>query len=257
MFNTKNKFTGFEPKIGMLHVYDPLRGDLSLQGQDNTPPALAAVLPIAYTEFEGETMIVFEWIHLDRNGNVALEVDYGVVECFHPTTDYLPVVHGQPMGKKEVAMYNTELMKKAASKKQMDEERLPRSASAILMDGVELLNERGHGYDQGQERSAARVAAMFSAMKNREFSAMDVWDLLICLKLVRAQDTTSIDSRVDLTNYGALSAEEMENIIYGSGPSEVDVNVAGKGWKITGDEFQILSCGFVNQPLPMNPKREF
>lgn len=258
MLNTKNKFTGFEPKIGMLHIYDPRRGDLCRADQDNTPPELAAVLPIAYTEFEGHTMIVFEWIHLDLDGNVTLEVDYGVVECLYPATDYLPVRHRQPMGKTEIAMYNTELMKKAAAQKQMDEERLPRSASAILMDGVGLLDERGQGYDHGQERSAARVAAMFSAMKNREFSAMDVWDLLICLKLVRAQDTTSIDSRVDLTNYGALSAEEMENIIYGSGPSEVEAEEAAK---ISGIEEMIT--GFMKMPLGVviksgiNPKREF
>lgn len=226
-----NKFTGYTPKIGLIHVYDPSRGDLSLIDQDNTPPEKALILPIAFTESNGQPLVVFEWIIEDPAcPGVELQVDYCTIECVYPATDYLPIGAGESMKRGEVARYNFARYVESHNAKKMDEERLPRSAGAVLLDGVELLNARGEGYDNNQERSAARIAAMFSALKRREFSAMDVWDLLMCLKLVRAQDTKKIDSRADLTCYAALSAEEMENMIYGSGPSEVEIK--GEGWKV-------------------------
>lgn len=254
MINMNNKFNGYKPKLGMIHVYDPARGDRGRPDQANTPPSGALVIPRFATEHNGQTLVMFEWIIEDPNcPGVEFQVDYCVVECLYPVSEYLAIGTGESMSRSEVARYNFSKFVTQAAQDQMDEERLPRSAGAILLDGVELLNERGEGYDNGQERSAARVAAMFSALKRREFTAMDVWDLLMCLKLVRAQNTTKIDSRADLTCYAALSAEEMEGIIYGSGPSEVDGK--GEGWKIY--HSGLVNLGGEVMSFNFTPKREF
>lgn len=241
----KNKFTGYIPKLGMVHVYDPARGDLTRPDQANTPPEKALVLPLFYHEVNGQPAVVFEWIIEDPVcPGVEVQVDYAVVECIYPASDYLAVGDGSMLGKHETARYNFDRWVEAQDSdvQKHVEDRLPRSAGAILSDCVEVLGERGKQYDtSGQERSAQRIAAVYNALKGTELTAMDVWDLLMVLKLVRAQDATGVDSRVDLTAYAALSAEEMESIVHGSGPSDVDLPTQTKGVNVAGWSLEALS----------------
>lgn len=224
--NPSNAKIKILPMIGKAHVYDPARAGLDIPDQVNTPPAKALILPLAFTEINGKVMVVFEWIIEDPEcPGVELQVDYAIPECVFPASDYLPV-KDRMLGKSETARYNFARWVEAqpfGEDPAKEEDRLPRSADAILRSCVDIMAERGKKYDTtGQERSASRIAAVYNALKGTSFTAMDIWDLLMVLKLVRAQEDSGVDSRVDLTSYAALSAEEMESIVYGSGPSEVD-----------------------------------
>lgn len=86
-------------------------------------------------------------------------------------------------------------------------------ACDILYECRKLIIQRGeqNGYDNGRERSAAKIAEVFNALKGTSLSEKDVWDLLLVLKLVRAQTSTGNDSRRDMVSYAALGAECSEN----------------------------------------------
>ncbi|QHJ80204.1 MAG: hypothetical protein [Bacteriophage sp.] len=232
-----NKFTGHVPQIGKLHTYDPKRGDLSRPDQSNCPPEQALILPLCFTTINGQGVVVFEWIIEDPEcPGVELQVDYCVPEAIYPASDYhRKSKHGEVFGKHETARHNFARWVEQQPFGGQEPEHEPRSAAGILMDCVDLLGERGKQYDKtGQERSAARIAAVYNALKGASLTAMDIWDLLMILKLVRAQDATAPDSRIDLTSYAALSAEEMESICYGSGPSEVESPTQTKGVNVAG-----------------------
>lgn len=248
-----NKFNGKAAVIGLLHTYDPARGDLDRPDQVNTPPEKALVLPLAFTMINGQGVVVFEWIIEDPAcPGVELQVDYCVPECLYPASDYLCVGQDKAFGKHETARYNFARWVEAQpfDAPAVDEDRLPRSADAILHACVDIMAERGKKYDTtGQERSAARIAAVYNALKGTSFTAMDIWDLLMVLKLVRAQEDSGVDSRVDLTSYAALSAEEMESIVYGSGPSDVEPS----GFKVEAEGFAIISDGFNQVKVKIAP----
>lgn len=241
------------PMIGKVHVYDPARSGIDIPDQDNTPPAKALILPLAITEINGAYMVVFEWIIEDPAcPGVELQVDYARPECIFPASDYLAVGDGSMLGKHATARYNYDRWVEAQpfDAPAIDEDRLPRSAGAILRSCVDIMAERGKQYDTtGQERSAARIAAVYNALKGTRFTAMDIWDLLMVLKLVRAQEDSGVDSRIDLTSYAALSAEEMESIVYGSGPSDVEPS----GFKVEAEGFAIISDGFNQVKVKIAP----
>lgn len=233
---TDKKLSIADVKLNALYVYSPARAKVSRPEGSNIPPEGAIVWPVATFIREGFPIVSFMWeIEDPACPGVELQADYCVVDCLVPLSEAMPhIASGQPIERSFVLFHNFAHYRR---QKELDAP-LPRSAGQILEDGVDLLDERGKQYDKdGQERSAAKVAAMFSAMKGVDFSAMDVWDLMMCLKLVRAQDATTPDSRVDLTNYAALSAEEMENIVYGEGASQIAESgffLNGQGWSITG-----------------------
>lgn len=234
---TNKKLTIADVKLNELYVYSPAKSGLNRPEGSNVPPEGAIVWPVAVLKRHGFDLVSLMWEIEDPTcPGVELQADYCVVDCLIPLSEAMPhIASGQPIERSFVFSHNFAAYRR---QKALDAP-LPRSASQVLEDGVDMLGERGKQYDkEGQERSAAKVAAMFSAMKGVDFSAMDVWDIMMCLKLVRAQGATTPDSRVDLTNYAALSAEEMENIVYGEGASQV--NVA----EITGDAFYLHSAGW-------------
>jgi len=75
------------------------------------------------------------------------------------------------------------------------------------------VDQRGtdNGYDAGQERSAAKVAAVFNALTGKELTEADVWTLLIVLKQVRNQRKFKIDNIVDMIGYSALLGECLDS----------------------------------------------
>ena len=92
-----------------------------------------------------------------------------------------------------------------------DERRVKRRSSIGLLNrAIEVQEERGRIYEQeGGERSAAQVAAMFNAAKDKTvLSESDVMLLQVCLKIVRDQKTDGHeDSCLDGTSYMALYGE--------------------------------------------------
>jgi hypothetical protein len=72
-----------------------------------------------------------------------------------------------------------------------------------------LLCDRGQGYDKNQERSMARIVAVFNALTGLSLSESDGWTFMVILKMVRSRQslTPHKDSLLDMTAYTALLAE--------------------------------------------------
>lgn len=79
----------------------------------------------------------------------------------------------------------------------------------FIKEAQDIVNQRGtdNGYDKGQERSAARIAAVFNALTDRDLTEREIWLLQICVKLVRNQGKGRDDNIVDLIGYAALLGE--------------------------------------------------
>lgn len=79
----------------------------------------------------------------------------------------------------------------------------------FIKEAGDIINQRGtdNGYDKGQERSAAQIAAVFNALARRDLTEHEVWLLQICVKLVRNQSKRRDDNIVDLIGYAALMGE--------------------------------------------------
>lgn len=90
----------------------------------------------------------------------------------------------------------------------------------ILQAVAETLAQRGdqNGYDKGEERSAAKMAAVFNAITGKNLTESDAWLFLMSLKLVRIETQISTgrgdieDSCKDLIGYAALRAESLTKI---------------------------------------------
>lgn len=85
----------------------------------------------------------------------------------------------------------------------------PLSPQNFTNMAASTVGQRGtdNGYDAGQERSAAKVAAVFNALTGHELTEADVWTLLIVLKQVRNQRKFKIDNIVDMIGYASLLGE--------------------------------------------------
>lgn len=82
----------------------------------------------------------------------------------------------------------------------------------FIKEAGDIINQRGtdNGYDKGQERSAAQIAAVFNALTGRDLTEQDVWTLLLCLKLVRNQRKYKHDNILDMLGYVALLGESLD-----------------------------------------------
>lgn len=83
----------------------------------------------------------------------------------------------------------------------------------FLDEAIRTVDQRGNdnGYDKGQERSAAKIAAVFNTLTGKDLSEADVWTLLIVLKLVRNDRKYKVDNIVDLAGYVSLLGECLNN----------------------------------------------
>lgn len=202
--------------VGRVHVYNPsLAGLNNSSRKANTAPTGAMVIPLQFTTFEGQVLALYEWFIEDPVcPGVELNVDYCVADCLHPLSIYAGFEHGQLVDRATMAAANF----KAYVAEEENDKPLPRSSSQVLFDMSFTVEDR-----KDYER-AARTAAMFSAMKGKEFTAMDVIDLLMFANLAAVDDKDkAIAARQNVTSLAALSVEEAEGIMYGSGPSQVDV----------------------------------
>jgi hypothetical protein len=94
--------------------------------------------------------------------------------------------------------------------------------SSLLADAVDILAERGKGYDGNEERSMGAIVKVFNTLTGYELSVSDGWLFMMTLKLVRAygkivaeknagnkeEALDPKDSLLDLICYTALLAEE-------------------------------------------------
>lgn len=85
----------------------------------------------------------------------------------------------------------------------------PLEPAAFMKLAASTVGDRGteNGYDDGQERSAQKVAEVFNALTGHQIKESDVWTLLIVLKLVRNQRKFKLDNIVDLIGYSGLLGE--------------------------------------------------
>lgn len=213
--------------IGKIHAYDPVRAGYDNSGRkSNTAPCLALVTPIAFSVMNGQVMAVYEWMISDPIcPGIEYNVDYCVADCLFKSSDGYGFMKDQPVHNADVAAINFKLWR---TEEELNGP-LPRKTEEVLRDAALIFGD-------GDEGNAAQVAAMFSALKGVEFSAVDALDFMVCAELASAQKANaSPDTRSSLTQYAAMSAAEMENVIYGSGPSQIDVDdviVQGNGWSI-------------------------
>lgn len=79
----------------------------------------------------------------------------------------------------------------------------------FLKEAIDTVRQRGtdNGYDAGQERSAAKIAAVFNTLTGHTLTEADAWTFLIVLKLVRNQRKYKHDNIVDGAGYLALLGE--------------------------------------------------
>lgn len=89
-------------------------------------------------------------------------------------------------------------------------------AADLLRLAAETIEQRGkqNGYDKKEEKSAPKIATIYSAKKGADLTTLDVWDLLICLKEARLEAILSnnsdpTDTLIDLISYNALKAEQI------------------------------------------------
>lgn len=84
------------------------------------------------------------------------------------------------------------------------------SAHEVLDVAGKLLGIRGVDYDRGSERSAARIAAAYNAVKGKKIlEAGDIYLIHDLTKKVRQESAAGyhVDSGDDATAYAALTAE--------------------------------------------------
>ena len=85
------------------------------------------------------------------------------------------------------------------------------SADLILQTARETIVDRGTTYDtdgQGQERSMAKVVAMFNALTGHNITETQGWKFMACLKLARSeQGQHKLDNYLDGAAYMALAGE--------------------------------------------------
>lgn len=91
----------------------------------------------------------------------------------------------------------------------------PSTAPDLLNQAAQLLAERGQQYDKsGNERSSAKIVAVFNTITGRDLTPGEGWLFLTLLKAVRFYSNTEIphrDSLEDMIAYAALHAEEYLN----------------------------------------------
>lgn len=85
-------------------------------------------------------------------------------------------------------------------------------AQDFAKKAVEILAERGseNGYDNKEERSAAKIAQVFNIVSGRDLTESEAWLFMMCLKLVREGGKHQDDNCVDLANYAFLRAESFQ-----------------------------------------------
>uniref|UniRef100_A0AB39ABN5 Phosphofructokinase n=1 Tax=Pectobacterium phage Koroua TaxID=3158138 RepID=A0AB39ABN5_9CAUD len=201
--------TGKKP-VHKYHVYNPKNIPLGRVISDVTPPCGAIVEIIGETKnTHGAPVVAFKWMINDPAcPGVEMHVDYCRMEMLTP-------MKGDMRSDEDVLKHNWDRYEKEMNLR----EPLARSASEILCAVDNIIGERGKQYDpdsKEQERSADKIAKIFSALKGIDFTGQDVWDLMIVLKLVRSQNDNGVDSRLDLVGYAALAAELSEQLKFGS-----------------------------------------
>ncbi|WCD42751.1 phosphofructokinase [Pectobacterium phage Abuela] len=201
--------TGNKP-VHKYHVYNPRNIPLGRVISDVTPPCGAIVEIIGETKnTHGSPVIAFKWMIIDPAcPGIEMHVDYCPMEMLTPITGNIP--SDEDVLKNNWRRYEKEMKLR---------EPLARSASEILCAVDNIIGDRGKQYDpdnKEQERSADKIAKIFSALKGVDFTGQDVLDLMIVLKLVRSQNDNGVDSRLDLVGYAALAAELSEQLKFGS-----------------------------------------
>jgi hypothetical protein len=82
------------------------------------------------------------------------------------------------------------------------------TAPEILAEAAQIMAERGQGYDKNQERSMAKIVAVFNALTGLDLTEAEGWTFMVILKMVRANQTPGYrDSLLDGVAYMALLAE--------------------------------------------------
>lgn len=90
-----------------------------------------------------------------------------------------------------------------------------KNAEEILSAAKKTMEERGETYDKcgfaKEERSFTAVAQAFNVVTSKSIAPSDVALILMILKMVRQESSTTIhkDSLLDLTSYSALYGEEV------------------------------------------------
>jgi len=85
--------------------------------------------------------------------------------------------------------------------------------SEILKISSALLDEKGTGYDNGKERSMAKIVAAFNTITGHTLTELEGWEFMKVLKAVRmfTTDIPSSDTFFDAVSYSALQAEAFMN----------------------------------------------
>jgi hypothetical protein len=82
------------------------------------------------------------------------------------------------------------------------------TAPEILAEAAQIMAGRGQGYDKNQERSMAKIVAVFNALTGLDLTEAEGWTFMVILKMVRANQTPGHrDSLLDGVAYMALLAE--------------------------------------------------
>uniref|UniRef100_A0AB39ACC4 Phosphofructokinase n=1 Tax=Pectobacterium phage Taid TaxID=3158139 RepID=A0AB39ACC4_9CAUD len=202
--------SGMNKKAHKYHVYNPRNIPLGRVISDVTTPTGAIVEIIGETKnTHGAPVVAFKWMINDPAcPGIEMHVDYCPMEMLTPITGNIP-------SDEDILKHNWRRYEKEMKLR----EPLARSASEILCAVDNIIGERGKQYDpdsKEQERSADKIAKIFSALKGVDFTGQDVWDLMIVLKLVRSQNDNGVDSRLDLVGYAALAAELSEQLKFGN-----------------------------------------
>jgi len=81
-------------------------------------------------------------------------------------------------------------------------------AIKILEMGAEEMKDRAKTYDQPNgEKSMGATVEMFNAMTGHTLTEEQGWKFMVCLKLVRSENGTRLDSFVDGAAYFGLAGE--------------------------------------------------
>jgi hypothetical protein len=79
----------------------------------------------------------------------------------------------------------------------------------VLTHAFEIINERGHDYDNAAaiEQNFREAAAIASIVIGKELMARDVAMIMHCVKLIRSKSAPGkLDNYVDAANYVAFAA---------------------------------------------------
>lgn len=123
-------------------------------------------------------------------------------------------------------------------------------AHDLAKQAADILNERGqqNGYDNGEERSAAKIAKVFNTITGRDLTEQEAWLFMICLKLVREGNKHQTDNCVDMANYAFLRAESF---------GVVDMKAAMTTPPVFGGVPGCVGPGFKTGPSFLRTVREF